>query len=220
MTRVISIVAALVFLVGILFAAGAWWQLSSDNADLASQLAALRRANASKLERLEDTIAAREAAIRTQKRDFALRLSALAKRDSELNAYLKQLLAEAGGTEAAAAEREGATDEEPRSLSDLDPAPEPIRVAEMEPGELIDPAELVLVPEDDHNQDGLIDAADVEIVMGMAGRLTGRPSQEGDEDFNPAADLDGDGAISLSDSVGLARLLRDARIEAAAAQSE
>lgn len=45
----------------------------------------------------------------------------------------------------------------------------------------------------DVNQDGVVDAADVEAVKAVA------MTQEGDSDYDPRADLDGDGQVNTSD---------------------
>ena len=45
----------------------------------------------------------------------------------------------------------------------------------------------------DVNQDGIVDAADAEAVKAAA------MTQEGDSDYDPRADLDGDGHVTSSD---------------------
>ncbi len=194
MKRTLSIAAVLIVLVGLCVALAAWWQIS--NAE--SELAALREANAKEVARLLQTIAKQEGSLRDQKLDYSARLRELAKKDSELNAFLKNLLADSAA----------APDSEPRRAPKPQPAPAGNRAATkqapVEPERIEYQQRQQLSWEDDHNADGVIDAKDVAIVHNLAGKV----SQEGDEDFDPGADLDGDGVISINDAVGLWNLLQ------------
>ena len=192
MKGTLSIAAVLIVGVGLCVALAAWWQIS--NAE--SELAALREANAKEVARLLQTIAKQEGSLRDQELDYSAKLRELAKKDSELNAFLKNLLAESAV----------APDSEPRR------APKPASAenraateqAPVEPERIEHQQRQQLSWEDDHNADGVIDGNDLAIVHDLANR----GSQEGDDDFDPAADLDGDGAISLSDTIALWQLLR------------
>ena len=193
MKRTIMIASTLIVLVGLCVALAAWWQISKAE----SEVAALREANAKEVARLLRTIAEQEGSLRDQELDSAARLRELAKKDSELNTFLKNLLAE---SEVAA--------DEPRSAPKPQPAPARNRAATeqapVEPERIEYQQRQQLSWEDDHNADGVIDAKDLAIVHDLAGRV----SQEGDEDFDPAADLDGDGVISINDAIGLWNLLQ------------
>ena len=192
MKRTLSIAAVLIVGVGLCVALVAWWQISKAE----SELAALREANAKEVARLLQTIAKQEGSLRDQELDYSARLRELAKKDSELNAFLKNLLAESAV----------APDSEPRR------APKPASAenraateqAPVEPERIEYQQRQQLSWEDDHNADGVIDSKDLAIVHSLAGKV----SQEGDEDFDPGADLDGDGVISLNDAVGLWNLLQ------------
>ena len=197
MKRLISIAGALILLVGLTVALAAWWMLASENSDLAAEVAALRQENA-KLARLEQALA-------DQELDFATKLSELARKDSNLNAFLKKLLAET-----AVAEDKPASPPErkPILVSDLRAAKEAPVEPELEARKEVGSGQRQeLSWQDDHNADGVIDDNDLVIVHNLANKL----SQEGDEDFVPAADMDGDGVISLNDTVGLWRLLQQQR---------
>jgi hypothetical protein len=195
MKRVAWIAAVGIVLVGLTAALAAWWQSSRAEAELA----ALRDANAREVARLLQKIASQEGSLRDQELDYTAKLRKLAEKDGELDAFLKNLLA-----------KKAANDVEPRTASrsapvppaDLEPegaeeAPVEREAIEYEPREY-------LSRDDDHNADGVIDGKDVAIVHALAGRV----SQRGDEDFDPAADMDGDGVISVNDSVALWELLQ------------
>jgi hypothetical protein len=194
MKRVLSILAALILAVGLSVGLAAWWQLERERSELAEEIQTLRKANADKVARLLRTIEEREGSLRDQELDYATRLRELARKDSELNAFLKSLLAETASSEKSDAGAPEAAPLEELVSDEASPEPEPI--------EFVPRQELSW--QDDHNADGVIDGSDVAIVHNLAGNV----SKEGDEDFDPAADLDGDGVISINDAIGLWDLLQ------------
>jgi hypothetical protein len=195
MKRVAWIAAVGIVLVGLTAAVAVWWQSSRAE----SELAAFRDANAREVARLLQKIASQEGSLRDQELDYATRLRELAERDGELNAFLKSLLAKK-----AANNVEPRTP--PRSAPDppADLEPEGAEEAPVEREAISYEPRQHLSRADDHNADGVIDEKDVAIVYALAGRV----SQRGDEDFDPAADMDGDGVISINDSIALWELLQ------------
>ncbi|MCZ6552655.1 MAG: hypothetical protein O7A67_02520 [SAR324 cluster bacterium] len=78
-----------------------------------------------------------------------------------------------------------------------------IGLALMASAAFVAPAAFAADPACDYNGDGACDKADLDILMGAYG------TQEGDPGFVAAADHDGDGAISMVDTLAFVRLSRN-----------